>query len=103
MKATRDCKPKPFRLRRIKVDLKMSLPCQSPSENSRYVVMALPSLKIAKDKSKDKTRRPLFQITNCLTDGYRAGEIQPIRYENTVITLLTVRMFCPRMEGGKVR
>ena len=77
----------------------MSLPSQSPSENPRYVVTVLPSLKIAQDKSKDKTKRPLFQITKSLPEAYRAGEIQPIRDENTVITLLTVPMFCPKIRG----
>ena len=67
------------------------------SENPRYVVTVLPSLRIAWDKSKDKTKPPLFQITKSLPEAYRAGEIQPIRYENTVITLLTVPMFCPKI------
>ena len=101
MKAARNCKPKPFRLRRTKVGPKVSLPWQSSLENSRHVVTVLPSLRIAKDKFKDKTKRPFFQVTKCLPDAYRAGEIQAIRYENTVITLLTVRMFCPKIKREK--
>lgn len=51
--------------------------------------------------SEDKTKRPLFQIKKCLPNAYQTGEIRPIRYENTVIRLLTVRMFCQRIKESK--